>query len=93
MDGKTNNSLKKTIILLEGNFYIISTVNLKMLFNVAMINIQNFETMVFRCNEKGEISNYIDLDVDTYPDEKSALDGHEKILINWLAKGAVVIQY
>lgn len=42
-----------------------------------------WETMVFDCEENGNILYWEDLDVDRYPDEETAIKGHQEMIQKW----------
>lgn len=45
-----------------------------------------WETMVFKCNKNGEVTNWIDLDCDVYKTKKDANEGHCSMVDKWLRK-------
>ena len=42
-----------------------------------------WETMVFECNENGEVTSWAELDVDIYEDYEEAKAGHEEMVSEW----------
>ena len=42
-----------------------------------------YETMVFPCDEKGNVSSWADLDKANYNTEEEARKGHEKMVKKW----------
>ncbi len=43
----------------------------------------DFETMVFECDENGDVSDWKDLDKDNYNTEEGAEIGHQKMVKKW----------
>jgi len=44
----------------------------------------DYETMVFRCSEEGEVESWTELDFRRYVTKDEALAGHEEIVGKWL---------
>ena len=42
-----------------------------------------FETMVFRCDQNGNVSNWLDIDVDRYFSYEEMLEGHVCMINKW----------
>lgn len=42
-----------------------------------------WETMVFSCDENGNVSSWLDLDYDIYATESQASEGHEEMIEKW----------
>lgn len=47
---------------------------------------KSFETMVFECDEKGNVISWEDLDANNYKTEKEAELGHQKMVKKWELK-------
>ncbi len=45
-----------------------------------------YETMVFKCDKKGKVKDWLDLDVTNYPTEEKAKKGHKKMITKWKNK-------
>ena len=45
----------------------------------------DYETMVFRCDEAGEVTDWQELDFRRYDTEDAAKVGHEEIVAKWMA--------
>lgn len=46
-----------------------------------------YETMVFRCEENGNVENWLDIDVDRYSTLEEMIDGHTRMIKKWIAQG------
>lgn len=45
-----------------------------------------WETMVFKCDENGKVTSWVELDVDRYDDYEEAKEGHERMVSEWKLK-------
>lgn len=45
-----------------------------------------WETMVFKCDENGKVTSWVELDVDRYDDYEEAKAGHERMVSEWKLK-------
>lgn len=46
----------------------------------------NYETMVFACDEDGEVTSWTELDFARYSSREDAARGHEEIVQKWMEK-------
>lgn len=44
---------------------------------------RGWETMVFRCNENGNVLDWMDLDSELYINENNAFKGHDEMVEKW----------
>ena len=42
-----------------------------------------YETMVFKCDENGNVENWKDLDCDRYSSQQAAIEGHDNMVEKW----------
>ena len=50
-----------------------------------------WETMVFKCNQKGTVKNWTDLDCRNYGTQQEANNGHAEIVNKWIIRIAFYI--
>ncbi len=67
-----NRYQQKAKLLINGQHYVVSTVELAFKGLSAP-----YETMVFACDAEGEVTNWSELYCDTYDSEEEARKGHE----------------
>lgn len=65
-------SIKSDIINVEGRYYLVDTHKLN----------DKFETLIFRCDKQGNITDYDELDVITHDDATDAENNHNDIIKN-----------
>ena len=46
---------------------------------------RGYETMVFRCDQDGNVENWLDIDVAWYTSEEEMLVGHVEMIKKWRA--------
>lgn len=71
---KKQNSLKAILNQGDNQFVLVDT--------TQMID-GSFETLVFSCDEEGNILDFKDLDCDSYTSGKEAMCGHQRMIENW----------
>ena len=71
---KKQNGLKAILDQGDNQFVLVDT--------TQMID-GSFETLVFSCNEEGNILDFKDLDCDSYTLEEEAMCGHQRMIENW----------
>ena len=71
---KKQNSLKAILDQGDNQFVLVDT--------TQMID-GSFETLVFSCDEEGNILDFKDLDCDSYTLEEEAMCGHQRMIENW----------
>ena len=69
-------SIARTLVAKK---YIVSTVDLG----------RFYETMVFKANKHGEVTDWMDLDCARYPSQGFAEAGHRRIVAKWRKKAKV----
>jgi hypothetical protein len=72
--------LKTEVTTLDGHTVLVSTVLLKWSLTLAQ---RPYETMVFACDEKGLVTELIELDVLQYATEDAAVTGHQQMVDRW----------
>ena len=72
--------LKENVTTLDGQTVLVSTVKLKW---SATLESRPYETMVFACNEKGLVTEWIELDVRQYGTKDAAVEGHAETVERW----------
>lgn len=71
---KKQNGLKAILDQGDNQFVLVDT--------TQMID-GSFETLVFSCDEEGNILDFKDLDCDSYTSGKEAMCGHQRMIENW----------
>ena len=71
---KKQNSLKAILDQGDNQFVLVDT--------TQMID-GSFETLVFSCDEEGNILDFKDLDCDSYTLKEEAMCGHQRMIENW----------
>lgn len=71
---KKQNSLKAILDQGDNQFVLVDT--------TQMID-GSFESLVFSCDEEGNILDFKDLDCDSYTLEEEAMCGHQRMIENW----------
>lgn len=71
---KKQNGLKAILDQGDNQFVLVDT--------TQMID-GSFETLVFSCDEEGNILDFKDLDCDSYTLEEEAICGHQRMIENW----------
>lgn len=71
---KKQNSLKAILNQGDNQFVLVDT--------TQMID-GSFETLVFSCDDEGNILDFKDLDCDSYTSGKEAMCGHQRMIENW----------
>lgn len=71
---KRQNSLKAILNHGDNQFILVDT--------TQMID-GSFETLVFSCDEEGNILDFNDLDCDSYTSKEEAMCGHQRMIENW----------
>lgn len=69
------NQLLRTVVR---NQYMISTINLSLSYFSRA-----FETMVFKCDETGKVTDWIELDCLRSHSESEAFADHNSLVIKW----------
>lgn len=65
----------RTVIQRDAQFYMVSTVSLKYDF------MYSYETMVFLCDEKGEVRHFREEAGDRYFSQEEAIAGHHAMVV------------
>lgn len=78
------NIIDRTVV---NNKYVVSTV---LLLGAAhlydLMGRDEFETMVFPCDEQGNVTNWRELDCRRYHSVEAARDGHNDVVLDFLTK-------
>lgn len=53
---------------------------------IAMKGSEDYESMVFRCDQDGEITDFTELDFRRYNTEEEARAGHQEMVEKWRTK-------
>ena len=72
------NMIDRTVV---NNKYVVSTVRLPLIFDG-----EEFETMVFHCDEQGTVTDWLELDCRRYHSVEAARDGHNDVVLDFLTK-------